>query len=94
MKNSEIEIKEIRVSDLTVYTAEETKQKADELLKGGERVKIVFENVSGIDLSYIQLICAIRKNQGSGELSYEFEGELPDEIKDLLINTGFAEILA
>ncbi|MFW5878049.1 MAG: hypothetical protein ACOCUP_02935 [bacterium] len=94
MKNSDKIVKEIRVSDLTVYTVEDTKLKADELLQKGNRVKIVFENVSGIDLSYIQLIYAIRNNDKSLELSCEFEGDLPDDIRELITNTGFAQILA
>ncbi len=94
MKNPDKDLKEIRISDLTVFTIEDTKDQIDEYLKSGNKVRIIMEKVTGIDLSYIQLIYSLKKSAGGGKLFYEFEEDLSPEIRELLQNTGFTDILS
>jgi hypothetical protein len=84
---------EIKVSDLTVYTVEEIKREIDKYLENDESFKLVFENISGIDLTYIQLILSLQSLEEGKKLRYEFRGDIPDEIINLLVRTGFSDIL-
>ena len=92
MENSNKDIKEIRVSELTVFTVEETKNSLDEFLAKDEKVKLIFENVSAIDLSYIQLLYSLKNAQNKDKVIFDFEDSITPEIEELLINTGFSEI--
>ncbi len=92
MDNSDKDIKEIRVSELTVFTIEETKNNLDKFMGKDEKVKMVFENVSSIDLSYIQLLYSLKKTDNQNNVTFEFEEGISPEIKEILINTGFSEL--
>ena len=92
MENSDKDIKEIRVSELTVFTIEETKNSLDEFLEKDEKIKLIFENISAIDLSYIQLLYSLKRTENQDKVTFEFKEAITPEIKEILTNTGFSEL--
>ncbi|MFW5821511.1 MAG: hypothetical protein ACOCWA_09480, partial [Bacteroidota bacterium] len=70
MENLTKDINEIRISDLTVFTIEKTKNDLDKFLQKDNQTRVVFENISAIDLSYIQLIYSLKKSKKADKIIF------------------------
>jgi len=82
----------LKLSELTVQTIENTKAKIDEFILKGKDLNIVLEDISSIDLSYIQLILSLGKSKMNEPVKIVFKGEMQESIRIMLDNAGFSFI--
>lgn len=83
----------VTLSELTVHSIEKTKAEIDKHLQEEKDITLIAENVSAIDLSYIQLILSIKKREADSRIKVVFKGEPKEEVSELLAATGFSTII-
>jgi ABC-type transporter Mla MlaB component len=68
--------------DLTRGHAEEVKIAFVDALKAADEIKIVFGKITAIDLSCLQLFCAVHRSAVRDHKQVRFEGGVPQILKD------------
>ena len=75
--------------ELTVRTADRLKQVLVEAIRSSEEVEFEFHEVSGADLSLLQMFCAAAKTACTEGKNLVIQGTVPDMIVNLLARAGY-----
>jgi ABC-type transporter Mla MlaB component len=87
-KNAQILIE----GELVVGSLHKVKEELTAAVSRYSTLTIVVKNVSAIDLTFLQLLFAVKKSLALVHKSFSFHVELPDEITTLLSRSGFADL--
>ncbi len=79
--------------ELTLFQIKEIYQEAQNLLKNAENnFFITLKDTKSLDLTGIQLIISLKKTLEAMDKKVSVNVEYPEEVKDLLIISGFSEL--
>lgn len=103
MKKIEVKISESKKNDqevsilfeneLTIQTIKDIKNSIEETICRYKIIHIHVSNVSSMDLTFIQLIEALKEKCKKNKIELDIKLSIKNEIENLLINTGFNNLL-
>lgn len=77
-------------NEFNIYNVAEIKSEIESLIKKkAKRIDLELSKITSFDLSAIQLLYSLKK---VNNLDVNFKIELPDEIKNIIINSGFEQL--
>lgn len=80
-------------NECTVFNIESIYEKIIEESKKNKFSTITIKDISNIDLAGVQLFIALQKQFEHDSLNVKFEFILSDDLKNILTNSGFKDII-
>lgn len=96
--NFKIEGDEKKVSfcfsgQLIINYIEKIVQEVKEKVDFKKDLEVVIDNPEAIDVTFIQLILALKTTYNKLDTNMKLKVNLPDELKTLIVNSGFSNVL-
>jgi anti-anti-sigma factor len=76
--------------ELNINCAQELKNALVQTLKNADHVVLNLADVTGMDLSCLQLLCSAHKTSAKSKKSFVMNAALPDALKDAVKRTGYS----
>lgn len=92
-KNNQGVIEIVLTGQLTINTIDKIMAKMKEIIVKPSEVSIQVEDVENMDLTFIQLIFAIKNSGKKEKYKVEVSFDLSEELTSLITNAGFQKIL-
>jgi anti-anti-sigma factor len=75
--------------DLSIENTKFWLEKFTKETKGTKDLRVSIKRIEKLDLSFIQLLIALKKTCDQEEIQFSLTGKLPDEVKKMFLVTGF-----
>ena len=83
----------IAEGELSLRYINEIREEIKSAISGVKNLKIIIRNANMIDLSFLQLVISLQNKYKTEKKKISVEFEVDQENRDLLINSGFEELL-
>ena len=80
--------------NLTIHNIQQIKQEVEQKLQKRKPLHVLVGNVVQLDLSFLQLLMALKKMHEKNSIPFAVQMELSQEIEQLLINSGFHDFIS
>ena len=92
-KKGENKVSIMLENELTIFSIENMKDKIIEAVKKYDIIEFKLNNVSNMDLTFVQLFYSIKTFAERLNKKISFDVELPDDIESLFSNSGLNKVL-
>ncbi|MBN2273378.1 MAG: STAS domain-containing protein [Bacteroidales bacterium] len=80
-------------NEFSIKNAEEITQKLEKNIRNAKTILVKLEHIEHFDLSAIQIMKAMHQYAERKNMELRFEMQLSDDVKSLLIKTGFDDFI-
>lgn len=92
-KKGEKKVSIILKNELTIFSIEQLQSKIIETVKNYDEIEFNLNEVSNMDLTFIQLFFSIKRTADKLKKKVSFNENLSDDIKTLFINSDLYKVL-
>ncbi len=83
----------IAEGELSLRYINEIREEIKSAIRGAKNLKMIIRNTDMIDLSFLQLVISLQNKYKAEKNKISVEFDVDQENRDLLINSGFEELL-
>lgn len=83
----------IAEGELSLRYINEIREEIKSAIRGAKNLKMIIRNTDMIDLSFLQLVISLQNKYKTEKNKISVEFDVDQENRDLLINSGFEELL-
>jgi len=88
--SSENEVTVVIEKDLSINNIDPIKNELNEIVSKHKTIKVELRNIDNFDLTSVQLLYALKKIPGK---KVEITADIKEDLKNIIINSGFKEII-
>ena len=88
--SSENEVTVVIEKDLSINNIDPIKTELNEIVSKHKTIKVELKNIDNFDLTSVQLLYALKKIPGK---KVEITADIKEDLKNIIINSGFKEII-
>lgn len=92
-KKGENKVSIILKNELTIFSIEQLQSKIIETVKKYDEIEFNLNDISNMDLTFIQLFYSIKRTADKQKKKVSFTDNLADDVKSLFINSDLYKVL-